>query len=149
MTDVALIWDNQAMSAGIAIEHGDLVGGDDFAAAVVISLFTDRRASKDDIARLALSDRRGFWGDAFATVEGDLTGSYLWLLKREKLTAETMRRAKDYAAESLAWMIEDGAAKSIDVVVERHSVNAIALHITIRKPSGELGTYSHIWDKFS
>jgi phage gp46-like protein len=62
--------------------------------AVILSLFTDRRAlDSDDIPKN--SDRRGFWGDAYPLVENDQWGSRLWTLHRAKATNETLRVARE------------------------------------------------------
>ena len=48
--------------------------------AVIISLFTWRRARPDD--DLPGDLRMGWWGDTYAGTEGDRFGSRLWLLSR-------------------------------------------------------------------
>jgi phage gp46-like protein len=78
---------------------------------VAMSLFTDRRAEPADVPNP--EDRRGWWGDTFADVEGDQIGSRLWLLGRAKTSDETLELAKLYAEESLAWLIEDRVATSV------------------------------------
>nr|EFH7355405.1 hypothetical protein [Escherichia coli] len=50
--------------------------------AVIISLFTWRRAGRDDDAPQIF----GWWGDTWPTVQNDRTGSRLYLLRRSKLT---------------------------------------------------------------
>lgn len=84
----------------LAVTAGDLIIGDGLLEAVWLSLFTDARAP----ATLAIEgpDRRGWWGDALAPRP---LGSLLWTLAREKQTEETRLRARDYAAEALAWMV--------------------------------------------
>lgn len=93
--------------------------------AVIISLFTDRRAAADDVLPDASlqqgvlpDNRRGWCGDALREVEGDLYGSRLWLLSRAKQTEETRLRAIFYCREALAWMIEDGHVLVIDITAE-------------------------------
>ncbi|MBS4847103.1 MAG: phage GP46 family protein [Burkholderiales bacterium] len=84
--------------------------------AVLISLFSWRRSNEDDGVEIPY--QQGWWGDTFAD-SGDRIGSKLWLLRREKLTREVIARAKDYAEESLRWMVEDAVAKSVVVETER------------------------------
>lgn len=50
-----------------------------------------------------------------AAAAHDRIGSRLWLLGREKQLAEVVRRAKDYAEEALAWLIDDGVARRVSV----------------------------------
>lgn len=84
--------------------------------AVIISLFTDRRAEVADLPADATGhDRRGWWGDSFAEVEGDRIGSRLWLLAREKKTQATLLKARDFAKEALAWLLDDGIARGVIV----------------------------------
>lgn len=47
--------------------------------AVVISLFTWRRAQPDDNA----DQPNGWWGDTWPAVQNDRYGSRLWLLQRQ------------------------------------------------------------------
>ena len=104
---------------------------DDLPRAVLISLFTWRRANPDD--DLPNGEKQGWWGDTYPEQTSDRIGSRLWLLSRAKLTMETVARAKEYAEESLAWIIEDGAAASIAVVSERQGLDQLALGITITR----------------
>lgn len=108
--------------------------------AVMISLFTWRRANPDD--ELPSGDgilsRMGWWADNFPTVENDRIGSRLWLIGRAKLVPETFRRAKEYAEEALAWLVEDGIAARVDVEVERHGLETLALACRIYKTDGRV-----------
>lgn len=83
--------------------------------ALLISLFSDRRAEVDDELPFDDGDRRGWWADAFNAFP---IGSRLWLLTRAKVTNETANTARDYIVEALDWMIQVGLATSIDVTVE-------------------------------
>lgn len=102
------------------------------ARAVVISLFSDKRASEDEVPDGGT--RRGWWGDTYADNKGDQIGSKLWLLQREKLTNETLMRAKEYTEESLQWLITDRVVSRIDVSVERSRADGINISVTLFKP---------------
>lgn len=119
--------------------------------AVVISLFTDRRAESDDALPDGSGDRRGWWADAYSEYENDRIGSRLWLLAREKTLPSVLERAKEYVQEALAWMIEDGLAAEINVYAERGRNDILGLSIDIVKPSGELVnfTYQDIWESMT
>lgn len=114
--------------------------------AIIISLFTDRLANEDDVIPDGTSDRRGFWGDALSHVPGDLIGSRLWLLSREKQTTDVLRRAEEYAYEALEWMIDDGVAKSIKVVATNPKMGWLKLDIDIEQSDKEAARFSYIWE---
>ena len=115
--------------------------------AVIISLFTWRRADPDD--KLPGSSKYGWWGDTYAEVKGDRIGSKLWLLMRSKLTNEVLAQAKEYAEESLQWLIEDQVAKSVTVEVERGGLDQLNLKAIIAKPDkSELNLrFQNVWEK--
>ncbi|EPU5094218.1 phage GP46 family protein, partial [Shigella sonnei] len=94
--------------------------------AVIISLFTWRRAGRDDAPRIF-----GWWGDTWPAVQNDRTGSRLYLLRRSKLTNKTPQLARDYVREALAWMVEDGVASRLDINAVRTGTDSLALAITI------------------
>lgn len=99
--------------------------------AVMLSLFTDRRAEDGDALPGSADDKRGWWGDSYAKVAGDKFGSRLWLLSREKQTPMVLVRAKRYAEEALAWLIEDGIARAVNVSAEIVQQSVLGLGIEI------------------
>jgi len=135
MGDIALRWDVYA--ADLAIEAGDLAIDDGLETAVILSLFTDRRARASDQLPDGQIDRRGWWGDVRPPVADDLCGSRLWLLGREKETSTVLERAREYATEALTWLILDGVAAAVDVVAEFVSAGVLGLHVAIQRPSSD------------
>lgn len=119
--------------------------------AVVISLFTDRRAENDDTLPDWSGDRRGWWADVYSEYENDRIGSRLWQLAREKTMPSVLERAKEYAREALTWMIEDGLVAELLVEAERGRGDILGLSIDIIKPSGELVNfiYQDIWESIT
>ncbi|MFZ5539471.1 MAG: phage GP46 family protein [Pseudomonadota bacterium] len=117
--------------------------------AVIISLFTDRRADPSDEIPDGTQDRRGWFGDAYADVPGDRIGSRLWLLSRAKQTAETLQRARDYAREALAWLIEDGIARAVEVDASWFALGRMALEVTISRAESAPARFRFIvfWDQ--
>ncbi len=101
----------------LVVEDGRLATDDGLQTAVILSLFTDARATADELAAAGLSadQNRGSWQDDYPEVEGDVWGSKLWLLARAKRTDETLARAKAYAERALAWLAEDRVAKRVTV----------------------------------
>jgi phage gp46-like protein len=119
MTDIRLIYNNQAGTPGYGSADIRLVGPDfdaseDLATAVTVSLFTDRLADEADKLPQHETDRRGWWGDTYAENAGDLIGSRLWLLFRSTTNDRTPLIAQGYILESLQWLIQDGVASSVD-----------------------------------
>jgi phage gp46-like protein len=138
--DLALVWSNELGSADLSLELDvgglamDLTTDRGLTTAVLLSLFLDRRAETDDKPPSGDStDRRGWWGDQFAEVEGDKIGSRLWLLDRSKRTNETALRAEEYVREALAWMIEDRVVSSIDVTIEM-TQSALLIAVGLQRP---------------
>lgn len=142
MSDIALVWNGT--EADLAIEGGDLVLEEGLQTAAVISLFSDRRARLDDVLPADDGDRRGWVGDAWPRVDGDQIGSRLWLLNREKDIPETLRRAREYARESLAWLIEDGIGASLDVQASVPMRGVLRLELTVNRRDGS--TLNHQFD---
>ncbi|MDH0337591.1 phage GP46 family protein [Metapseudomonas otitidis] len=142
MSDIALVWNGT--EADLAIEGGDLVLEEGLQTAAVISLFSDRRARLDDVLPADDGDRRGWVGDAWPRVDGDQIGSRLWLLNREKDVPETLRRAREYARESLAWLIEDGIGASLDVQASVPIRGVLRLELTVNRRDGS--TLNHQFD---
>jgi phage gp46-like protein len=102
--------------------------------AVIISLFTWRRANPDDIVE---GLRMGWWGDVAEPPEvNDKIGSRLWLLSRAKILPETFIKARQYGVEALQWLIEDGVASKVEVITERYGREGMAMRCIIYRVRG-------------
>ena len=138
--DIKISWDIDLMAGDLSIVDEDLESESGLETAVIISLFTDRRARDDDeLPDHNNSDKRGWWGDLVAEVADDQIGSRLWLLERAKTTENVLVKAKEYATEALSWMIEDGVAKGIVVEAERQGIEGndrLALLVKISQSDG-------------
>ena len=135
-----VVIDGQAVNLGLDSDNPLL-------RAVVVSLFTWRRANPDD--SLPGNQRMGWWGDSFPVVENDRIGSRLWLLIRAKMLPETVLRAKEYAEEALKWLVEDGVATRVIVVVERQGMDRLALNVQIYRSDGHAPIdlrFANIWE---
>lgn len=95
-----------------------------------------RRAEPSDPVDDA--NRQGWWGDSFPALANDRIGSRLWLLRRRSLTSQTIRDAKRYAEEALAWLIDDGIVTTVAVTVSRSAVNTLSAVVELRRPEGEI-----------
>ena len=101
---------------------------------VFVSLFTNKRPPGD-----TLTERCGWWADT----PDDQIGSLLWTLARQVFTVQTLRTAKLYAEQALAWLVTDGLARSVVCRAERLSNDVLAVAVEIAQPTGE--TYSRLW----
>lgn len=88
--------------------------------AISISLFTDARASDDDLLPDDSQDKRGYWGD-MDLADNQSLGSKLWLLSRSKITQDTLNAMHDYLTQAVQWMVDEGHLLAIDIKVERDS----------------------------
>lgn len=115
------------------INHGDPHAA--LTRAVIISLFTWRRAANDD--PVDDEQRYGWWGDSFLAVAHDRIGSRLWLLQRVRLNEQTRLDAEYYAREALQWLIEDGHCKAVEVLAQRRTTHRIDLRTTLILSDGK------------
>jgi phage gp46-like protein len=115
----------------------DLERDDGLQTAVIISLFTDRRASPEQIpVELPQDDLRGYWGDIANATPSDQTGSLLWLLAREKQLPQILGRAQQYCREALAWMVDDLVATRVEVTAEFVARGWMLILVDIFRPTG-------------
>lgn len=144
--DIALVFDPQALTADIVVENGGLRMDAGLTTAVLVSLFTDRRAEPDDpLDPLSpTGDRRGWAGDLLQPA-GDRYGSRLWLLQRAKMTDDTALLAQQYALESLQWAVDQGIATSVDVQAERVGLETLSLTVAMKRGTKPLGRWSFVW----
>lgn len=142
-TPLAILIDGRSIPLGMS-------SAEPLVRAVLVSLFTWRRAQPDDA--LPAADRFGWWGDSFATVPGDRIGSRLWLLSRAKLLPETVAQAKEYAQEALQWLVDDGVAAKVEVEAERQGLSTLALACRIYKTGGASNAppvdirFTNVWE---
>ena len=142
--DIALRYDPESQVFDLALEDGELAADEGLQTAVILSLFTDRLADDDDRLPDGGNDRRGWWADAYNERPH---GSRLWLLSREKTEEAVLRRAKTYAEEALAWLIEDGIAAEVVVEAEQLRRDTLGLRVLIQRADGERveQQYEYVW----
>ncbi|TKU09599.1 phage GP46 family protein [Citrobacter sp. wls829] len=110
--------------------------------AVVISLFTHRRADPDDNADVPM----GWWGDTWPMVANDRYGSKLWLLQRSKLTNALVNTVRTYIRESLQWMLDDGVVSMIDIDIQRTGINELGNSIVLWRRDGPVTiSFNEFW----
>lgn len=141
--DIALRFDPERGYYDLAFEE-DLATDPGLETAVVLSLFTDRRALPADALPGGGNDRRGYWADAFSE---RLQGSRLWLLSREKELESVRRSAEVYAQEALAWLVEDGVAEAVSVTADHARRGVLLLRVEVQRGSGTAlaKEYEYVW----
>lgn len=143
--DIALVWSDDV--ADLAIKDDDLDADAGLRTAVILSIFTDRRAEADDDIPAGDGDRRGWWADQFSAVDSDLMGSRLWLLDRSAQRGNIPQLIDAYVREALAWMLVDHVVDEIGVEVEEQP-GKVFYSVTLARPHTSPVTFrfSHVWD---
>ena len=118
------------------------------ATAIIISLFTDKRASIDDKLPFNETNRRGWVGDEFtpldATARRDDWGTLLWLIYVGKVTADIPAFAEFTCKEGLAWLVRSGIASRVAVAAEWVN-DRLAIRPQIYKPEQTTPVYDALW----
>lgn len=131
--------------ADILLGDRDVIQDEGFETAIIISLFSDRRARDDDLLPDTSGDKRGWFADGLLD-DNDMIGSRRWLLHRSKLTNDNMRKLEEYDTEGLKWMIDDGVVSDISIVVERVDMEHISETIIITRPEGSPQTFKYFFN---
>lgn len=141
MSDIKSVFLSFEQGVDVVKDSLGLVEDDGLETSVIISLFTDRRANDDDVIPDGSNDRRGWWADEFNDVKNDKIGSRLWLLSREKQLTSVLVRAKQYAEESLKWLVDDGVAETVTVATSIPRSGILGLEVDIRRPQHPITRY--------
>jgi len=135
--DVALILKNaEPLIFDLNMKNQDLEQDGGLRTAVIISLFTNKRVTEEELPPGEVS-KEGWWGDLFPDIDNDKIGSKLWLLSREKATTETLNKAREFAKDSLLWLTEDGIAETVSVDAEWVSTGVLGLSVYGTRPQNK------------
>lgn len=126
MSDAVLQYDESTGAFDIVLEGGEIRQSTGLVSAVIVSLFSDRRAANDDPLPDNTNDRRGCWTDSYTDSP---IGSRLWLVSREKMVAGLADRIEGYAREALQWLIDDGEVQAVQLQAERLTSDTIGLQV--------------------
>jgi phage gp46-like protein len=141
MSDIKIRFDPDTLEGDFLFSDNDLEMDEGLGNAVLISLFSDRRAKQGDELPDTQGSKRGWWGDLVIPEEtGDQIGSRLWLLERSKITQDVINLAEEYTTEALQWMIDDGVAQNIEVTAEEKRLidgDRLELTVEIFKSDGD------------
>lgn len=150
--DIKMTYDSAQQEWDVTFGTSDIVMEYGLQTAVEMSLFTDQRAADDDILPDENTDKKGWWGDLISPEEdSDEIGSKLWLLRRSKTTNDNLKLAKQWAEESLEWMITDKVAAKIVCNAYRQGEignDVLALKVEIYKQDGtkQVFEYDNLWE---
>lgn len=112
--------------------------------AVILSLFTDRRAGADDPLPGRNTRRRGWVGSEFMAAAGDPWGSLLWLGYSGKQLPNALETMRFWAQECLAWMVTTGVASKVEVDAAWLN-DRLTLQPRIYQPDNPLPVYDVLW----
>lgn len=128
MTDLALTLDSRG--ADLVLAGDDLLLDEGLEAPVLVSLFSDARATEEqDLPGGEGSGLRGWWG----ADEGEAFGSLLWLSERSKVTDETVNMVREAVRDGLAWLIEEEIVASLEVSAERTDLGTIIVQARLAR----------------
>jgi len=135
--DMRLYFDVDKQYGEIGLADRDVERDPGLETAVIITLLTDRRADEDDDLPDDNGYKGGSWQDGVPVVEGYLTGTKLWLLRRSKTVDEIPTLAKQFLTEGFQWMIDDGVVESVLVAVERRRdiENTLGMSLSFVRPN--------------
>lgn len=112
----------------LCADSGDSISAENWIkTAVYTSIFTNKYHPN--------TQEQGYWGDMF---QGESYGSHLYTLARSKLYAPTIRRAKDYCRDALAWLVDDGHIKGLELNLSALSASRLEIHIVIVMLDGSI-----------
>lgn len=143
-TDIALIHDRSGVyDCDLDSLNRDAKLTDGLYSALMVSLFSDRRARKDEVADPL--KRRGWIGDLLSDVPGDLHGSGLWFYQQSRLTEQVTSGVEAEARTCLQWLIEDRLCSSVTArVVSDPKSRTITLNITLGLTQGGVSHHAFV-----
>lgn len=130
----------------LVIENGDLKADNGLETSALISLFSNKRVSLEQLP-IGETDQMGWWADLLSEPLDDEIGSRLWILERTgKVLPATAVEMESMLAEAFKWMLDDGIAAQVIVNAERNGLNEIRGEVEIRKPDGDNIPFKFVWD---
>lgn len=144
MIDVELAI-TESDQADVSLEAGDLKPENGLATSVLISLFSDGRASVDEPLPEQGAGLRGWWAQRILEEEQlDAFGSLLWLLERSVLSDATLNAAEQHAREALEWLVADDVAERVGVTASRFDADTLLLEVQLER--GAATAFAEAWE---
>lgn len=111
-TDIAVARDAEGVYDMVFDDTRDMASVQGFETALLCSLFSDRRADKDEVSDPM--KRRGWIGNLVAETPMDNYGSGLWLYEQRRATEDVRALLRLEVISSLEWMREERLIKNLD-----------------------------------
>lgn len=129
----------------LIIEDGDLKADDGLETAALISVFSDKRVTLEELP-FGHDKQRGWWADLVSEPEDDQIGSKLWRLEATgKVNNDAVINLENILRDAFQWMLDDGIAATVTVTAERKD-QVIEGDVKIFKPSGDDIPFKFLWD---
>lgn len=140
-TDLAFDQDEDGIF-DLVIEDGDFKLTEGFETALLVSLFSDRRAYLDEVPDP--EKRRGWIGDLVSEKPGDKIGSGLWFYEQSRLSVDDENGVRDEAEKSLDWTITDSWITHVQAQTEKiPSKRSLKLNLTLTMLNGGVSSYAY------
>lgn len=140
MQDIAKVMNADGLLV-LATKNGDLVTVDGLESALRVSLFTDARLDESEMPEPV---RRGGWiGNVLS---GRQLGGKLYALENARITTAYVGKAKEFAARSLDWMVDDQVTRGVQNSVSVKGQD-VQHNISIVSRDGVKYDYRYLWLK--
>lgn len=142
MQDILIKSDDRGIY-DIQISGSDFDSSEGFETAIPTSFFSDSRGPAVQVQDA--ERRRGWVGNIlYADIEREL-GGLLWILDQTRITNDTINIAKSFAQDSLKWLIDDGQARGVQVIVERDGTSDVKIFTNITTLDDTVLRYVTLW----
>lgn len=148
MANIRVVWSPELMVGDWLLAGAGLDVTREIPTALAVAYFSDRLAEVDDRLPYDGAGRRGWWGDTDAAqIHGGWPiGSRMWLLSREKQTAETRNRAEAYLREATDPFVEIGLFTSYQLIVDWFAPEQLGAEVTCFGAWGSIAVrFEDLW----
>jgi len=130
----------------LVIENGDLKADNGLETAALISVFSDRRLSLEELPR-GQEGQKGWWADLQSEPINDQIGSKLHRLELiGKVSTNTAVELETVLRDAFEWALDDGLAAKVVVTAARTQSNRVNGTVKIFKPNGDNIPFKFAWD---
>lgn len=136
-TDFSVVQGEDGIYDGFLADDGDIGLTDDLFPALLVSLFTDRRAAEDEV--ISPLDRRGWLGNLLSGPADENWGSGIWLYEQSRLRDEDIEGVRVEGEQSLSWLVDEDIATSVEArTTARHARRQCLIDVLIRTREGDV-----------